>query len=166
MRRGFNMYAEDLCKLIKIYDNVEINRTTIEYIIRAFSEYICAVDNEYLYNKTFLNEYIDSFVNSTCMLQKKRNLLESFIKGFNLHKDSIFIDIDSAWTYDGRIKENDKAINLHCNFDKWKVNSNIASYQIRYLGTHDLVIAGVIDIKNKDKKIEEIFNLFEDRLKM
>lgn len=160
------MYADDLCKWIKIDDNGKIDRITIEYIIRAFSEYICAVDNEYLYNKTFLNEYIGSFVNSTCMLQKKRNLLECLINKFNLYKGSIFIDIDRAWTYDGRVKENDKAINLHCNFDKWKVNSNAASYEIRYLGTCDLVIAGIIDINNKDKEIEEVYNLFEDRLKM
>ena len=35
----------------------------IEIIIKAFSDYITAVDSEYQYNKTFLKDFIPAFIN-------------------------------------------------------------------------------------------------------
>ena len=37
-------------------------KENIEMIIKAFSDYITAVDSEYLYNKTFLKNFIPAFI--------------------------------------------------------------------------------------------------------
>lgn len=136
----------------------ENDKTFIEETVKAYSEYIYAVDAEYLYNKTFLNDFIDDFFYSTEMLRIKKECLEQILNKLEKYKKSISINLDGAWRYDG------KKITLSDSFDKSKVNTEIINYQIKRLDNPLFVIAGVIDITKKDENIEEVVNLFNDRL--
>ena len=48
---------------------------SIEQIIGAFSEYIVAVNPEYVYNKTFLNAYVEDFIQCQKALKLKYQIL-------------------------------------------------------------------------------------------
>lgn len=49
---------------------------SIEQIIGAFSEYIVAVNPEYVYNKTFLNAYVEDFIQCQKALKLKYQILK------------------------------------------------------------------------------------------
>ena len=52
-------------------ENVE----DIEQIIDAFSEYIVAVNPEYVYNKTYLSTYVEDFIQCQKALRQKYQVL-------------------------------------------------------------------------------------------
>lgn len=137
----------------------------IEETIKAFSEYVCTVDQEYQYNKTFLNGFIDYFVGNTMMLQAKKKCMLQIVDRLKAYKEYIIINIDDAWLYEGKKEaENKNPITLSKTFDRWSVNSNTINYQIRYIQIPGFVIAGTIDMTKQKKDIEEVFKLFTDRL--
>lgn len=159
------MSESDFSKWIEKKSISSDEQAAIEEVIKAFSEYVYAVDQEYQYNKTFLNGFIDSFVKSTKMLQEKKKCMLQIIDRLKIYKESIIIKIDDAWVYEGKKEtENKNPISLSKNFDRWSVNSDKISYQIRYTQIPEFVIAGTISMKQQKKEVEEVFNLFVDRL--
>ena len=163
------MSESDLRKWIENKKISSDNQAAIEELIKAFSEYICAVDQEYLYNKTFLNCFIESFISSTLMLQSKRECMLQIIDKLNDYKESINIDIDGALKYEGKNKEEVKNhISLSNSFDRWMVNSNKIRYQIRFVDNPGFVISGTMNIDESEQKkeIEGVVSLFKNRLKM
>lgn len=149
------MCESDLCEWIK-KSHIRWDGKSIERVIKAFSEYVCAVDQEYLYNKTFLNEFIESFIESTQMLCKKRECMKQLLDYLEDYKEAINIDIDGAWIYEGR----NNSITLSSSFDKRQVNTNKIKCQIRYLEIPSFVIAK--DVSKEE--IKEVANLFKSRL--
>lgn len=159
------MSESDFSKWIEKKSISSGEQIVIEEIIKAFSDYICSVDQEYLYNKTFLTGFIDSFVDSTNMLQAKKKCMLQIINRLKAYKENIVINIDDAWLYEGKKEaENKNPITLSKTFDRWSVNSNKINYQIRYIQIPGFVIAGTIDMTNQKIDIEEVFSLFIDRL--
>ncbi len=159
------MCENDLSKWIEgkriIQKKIDIidEENLINEIVRAFSEYICAVDQEYQYNKNYLNGFIEYFIESIKKLREKKKYMQQLLETFDEYKGAINIDIDGAWIYEGK---NDQIILSSC-FDKQQVNANKLRLQIKHLETPAFVIAKTIDIADH-KKIEEVKNLFENRL--
>ncbi|SDB33976.1 hypothetical protein SAMN02910417_02513 [Eubacterium oxidoreducens] len=139
-------------------------KADIEVIIKAFSDYMTAVDPEYQYNKTFLKDFIPSFIMSNKMLNTKKAFLDTLIDSLNDYKEKLKIEIDNAWKYDGT-KDSVILANF---FDKSKVNSGKLYYQINYIDEKSFVLAGSIKTekldKDIDKVIEEVVDLFLSRL--
>lgn len=80
----------------------------IEQIIGAFSEYIVAVNPEYVYNKTYLCTYLEEFFLCQKALKLKYEILMNkiLVKIFaaGIDKECI-INIDEAWKFEkGKIK--------------------------------------------------------------
>lgn len=159
------MGESDFCKWIEKKSIKANDQMEIEETIKAFSEYVCTVDQEYQYNKTFLNGFIDYFVGNTMMLQAKKKCMLQIVDRLKAYKEFIIIKVDDAWVYDGKKEtENKNPITLSKTFDRWSVNSNTINYQIRYIQDPGFVIAGTIDMTKQKKDIEEVFSLFIDRL--
>lgn len=138
----------------------------IEIIIKAFSDYVTAVDPEYQYNKTFLKAFIPEFILSNRMLNTKKVFLDKLIDSLQDYKDNLRIEIDNAWKYEQN--DGEDRIVLSNIFSKSKVNSGKMYYQIKYTGDYPFVLAGSIKTekleKGIDNEIEEVVNLFLDRL--
>lgn len=136
----------------------------IELIIKAFSDYVTAVDPEYQYNKTFLKDFIPAFIISNKKLNTKKIFLDKLIDSIQDYKEKLRIEIDNAWIYEG-IK--DKVV-LANYLNKSKVNSGKMYYQINYIDENSFVIAGNIKTekmdREMDKEIEEVVELFLNRL--
>ncbi len=161
------MCESDLSKWIERKCNIQnkIDKNDEKYmigeIVNAFSEYIYAVDPEYQYNKSFLIGFIENFSESIKKLRKKKKWMLQLLESLDVYKNSINIDIDGAWAYEG-IEEK---IVLSDSFDRRLVNADKLRVQIKYLGTPEFVIAKTINFSNS-KEIEEVKNLFENRLNM
>lgn len=142
-------------------------KSHIEIIIKAFSDYITAVDPEYLYNKTFLKDFIPAFISSNEKLNIKKEFLIKLIDSLCEYKGELKIEIDNAWLYD---ETKDSKIILLNNFNKSKVNSDKLYYQIKYDGEKSFVIADCVELdklnKDMDTTIEEVKNLCSDRFKI
>lgn len=161
-----SMSESDFCKWIEKKNITPHEQTAIEEVIKAFSEFICAVDQEYQYNKTFLNGFIDSFVDCTKMLQEKKKCMLRIINGLKVYKESIVINIDDVWIYEGKKEtENKNPITLSKSFNRWNIKSNKTRYQIRYIQIPEFVIAGTIDMAKEAKEIQKVLNLFNERIK-
>lgn len=139
-------------------------KAEIEIIIKAFSDYMTAVDPEYQYNKTFLKDFIPAFVISNKMLNAKKVFLTNLIDSLQDYKEALRIEIDNAWIYEGAKQK----VILANVFSKSRVNSGKLYYQIYYEGKNSFVIANNIKVekldKRMDKEIQEVVDLFLDRL--
>jgi len=142
-------------------------KENIEMIIKAFSDYITAVDSEYLYNKTFLKKFIPAFILSNENLNIKKEFLIKLKDSLQEYKENLKIEIDNAWHFDGT---KSCEIILLNNFNKSKVNSDKLYYQIKYDGKKSFVIADCVELdklnRDMDKTIKEVKNLFSDRFKI
>lgn len=142
-------------------------KENIEMIIKAFSDYITAVDSEYLYNKTFLKKFIPAFILSNENLNIKKEFLIKLKDSLQEYKENLKIEIDNAWHFDGT---KSYEIILLNNFNKSKVNSDKLYYQIKYDGKKSFVIADCVELdklnRDMDKTIKEVKNLFSDRFKI
>jgi len=143
-------------------------KENIEMIIKAFSDYITAVDSEYLYNKTFLKNFIPAFILSNEKLKIKKEFLIKLIDSLQEYKGNLKIEIDNAWHFDGT--KSDEIILLN-NFNKSKVNSFKLYYQVKYSVEKSFSIAGFIEFKKRrefeeltDREIKKIKGIFLDRV--
>lgn len=79
------------------------NAEAIEQIIDAFSEYIVAVNPEYVYNKTYLSTYVEDFIQCQKALRQKYqvllNKILAKILAAGIEKECI-INIDGAWIFE------------------------------------------------------------------
>lgn len=139
-------------------------QSEIELLIKAFSDYMTAVDPEYQYNKTFLKDFIPSFIVSNKKLNAKKCFLDTLIESLQDYKEKLRIEIDNAWIYDG-IKNN---VILASVFNKSRVNSENLYYQINYIAEKSFVLAGSIKTEKLNKEmntaIKEVVDLFLSRL--
>lgn len=75
----------------------------IQQMIGAFSEYIVAVNPEYAYNKTYLNAYVEEFIQCQKVLKLKHQILLNKIL-FRILAAGIgqecIINIDNVWKYE------------------------------------------------------------------
>ena len=150
--------TSDLYKWLQKGQISDDEKESIKTIIKAFSDYVTAVDSEYLYNKTFLKDFIPAFILCNEKLNVKKEFLIKLIDALQEYKGNLKIEIDNVWQYDGT--KSDEIILLN-NFDKLKVNSAKLYYQLKYSVEKSFTIAGFIELK----KCEELEELIDAEIK-
>ena len=142
----------------------EDDELKIQNIIFAFSEYMVATNPDYLYNKTYLNAFVDGFLNCKIELKKKRDILEkkilNEIDNAGISRTEIVIRVDRAWISKSSGTELLNAFNLN------SVKSNVMKYEIEYVGEKGFVVANNADITKKyEQTLKEDIELFIKRYK-
>lgn len=140
------------------------NGKNIEQVIRAFSEYIVAVNSEYAYNKTYLSAYVEDFIQCQKALKIKYQILLDKIL------DSLFeagieqefiINIDGVWKYEnGEVK-------LSNTFNPYIIKSQKMQLELELVHENGFVIAEEISIDNNnyEKIIDACIETFIERRK-
>ena len=142
----------------------EDDELKIQNIIFAFSEYMVATNPDYLYNKTYLNAFVDGFLNCKIELKKKRDVLEkkilNEIDNAGISRTEIVIRVDRAWISKSSGTELLNAFNLN------SVKSNVMKYEIEFVGEKGFVVANNADITKKyEVMLKEDIELFIKRYK-
>lgn len=131
-------------------DFTEKETEEIEEAIGAFSEYIVAVNPDYLYSKTYLISFLEEFFNCRRKLKKKREILESEIllqlQRYEVDYQYYRVNIDNAW-----INQNGKTSLLN-NLNITQVKSNKMQFDIEYTGKSSFAIADEVDLTKDDYK--------------
>lgn len=127
--------------------------------IKAFSEYMVAIDPEYKYNKSFLSGFAEEFVGSIAQFQNKKKIFENvIIKPFEDYFEEVSIIMDDAW-----ICENGQ-IDLSNKFNSSLVNSDEIQYQIKHFKAPEFVIAKKTNVADVEKNIQEDLERFLCRI--
>lgn len=135
----------------------------IEKIIGAFSEYIVAVNPNYVYNKTYLSAFVEEFVTCQKSLKLKYQILSDKILKkvmlVGLERECVII-IDDAWRCErGKIELNNM-INPSC------VKSDKIQLVLELIRDNGFVIAEDININGDyDKVLDECISAFINRRK-
>lgn len=147
------MGIQNTKKFQKFVENQKISddrEKDIEEIIDAFSEYVVAVNPNYIYNKTYLSSYIEEFVQCQKELKRKYNILKNEIltklmtEGI---KDGYEITIDGAWKYEkGEIK-------LTNHFNPNIIKRNKMQIEIELIHEKGFLVANEISLANDYEKI-------------
>ncbi len=141
----------------------EQEEKNIEKIIKAFSEYISAVNPDYAYNKTYLSAYVQEFILCQRTLKRKYGILcDKIITKIllaNAGDDSVVV-IDETWTYvKGKIHLSN-SINSHF------VKSNKMRVEIECIHENGFVVAEEINLEEDyDEKLEACISGFIDQRK-
>lgn len=134
----------------------------IKKVIEAFSEYIVAVNPNYVYNKTYLGSYVEQFILCQKELCKKNEIMKKLITKVLVagwQKDcSIYID--RAWIY----KKEELKLNNSLNPEI--ICSSKMQVEIEFIHDNGFVIVEEFDFeKDHDEQIEKIFSLYVARRK-
>lgn len=135
----------------------------IEQVIGAFSEYIVAVNPEYVYNKSYLCAYVNDFFLCQKALKLKYQILKNKILvklvAAGIDKECI-INIDEAWKYEkGKIKLSNLIYPNIVKKDKMQV-------QLEFIHSNGFVIAEEIDIEeNYEDTLDVCISTFIERRK-
>lgn len=125
---------------------------SIEQIIGAFSEYIVAVNPEYVYNKTFLNAYVEDFIQCQKALKLKYKILINKILVKILDagiEQECIINIDDVWIVEkGKIK-------LSNSINPYIVKRHKLQFELELVHEHGFVIAEEINV---DEEYESVID--------
>lgn len=117
---------ETFCKLYDKLSSKEEMRELFEEEIKCFSLYLSHVNQDYVYNATFLPQFNDDFWNFLCAFNKKYKIVEKLFDVAEKYYN-VTLKIDRYWmmTVDekGKIKKSTlKAISLYnVPYLNWKV---------------------------------------------
>lgn len=134
----------------------------IQQMIGAFSEYIVAVNPEYVYNKTYLSAYVDDFIQCQKALKSKYEILFNKIlvriSAAGIEQECV-INIDDAWKFEkGKVKL--------CNtFNPYIVKSEKIQFELELIHENGFVIAEEINIDDNYENVIDacISNFIEQR---
>jgi len=151
---------EDFIVNQEISDEKEKN---IQQMIRAFSEYIVAVNPEYAYNKTYLSAYVEDFIQCQKVLKLKYQILLNKILvkilAAGIEQECI-INIDDVWKFEnGKVK-------LSNTFNPYIVKRHKMQLELELVHENGFVIAEEICIDdNYDNIIDACIATFVERRK-
>jgi hypothetical protein len=160
------MIIQNTKKLQNFIVNEEISGEGGEYIeqiIDAFSEYIVAINSEYVYNKTYLGAHVEKFIKCQKILKLKYQILMDKIMdslvAFGIEKECI-ITIDNAWKVDkGEVR-------LLNSFNPDIVTKNKIQFEIELIHGDGCVIAEEITINGEyENTIDVCISNFIERRK-
>lgn len=148
-------------KFIEKWEISDEKAKDIEQIIEAFSEYIGAVNPEYVYNKTYLNSYVKEFIQCQKALKSKHQLLvrKILIKFMSegIEKECI-ITVDGVW----RCEKGE--IDLTNSIDLYAVQRNRIQIELEWVHDNGFVIAEEINIDEPyDEVLDDCISTFIDR---
>lgn len=145
---------------IEVQELFSEQENNIQQIIAAFSEYVVAVNPDYIYNKTYLNSYIDDFIKSQKALKRKRIILKEIsikLNNIGFEKETI-VKIDNTWTLE---KGN---ISLSNTFDQHIVQKEAIQLEIKSTG-YDIVVAKEISFHdNFENKLDNCISNFIEQI--
>lgn len=155
--------TQNFQKFIVKQDIDEVKTRAIEQIIEAFAEYIEAVNQDYVYNKTYLNTYVEGFIQCQKALKSKYRILQdNILKTIHTYgvENECVISIDEAWIY-----KNGKII-LSNFINPYIVKSNKVQVKIELMHENGFVIAEEIKLDGDyKKKLDKCISVFIDRRK-
>ncbi|MBD5462199.1 MAG: hypothetical protein HDR24_03945 [Lachnospiraceae bacterium] len=135
----------------------------IEQIIAAFSEYIVAVNPEYVYNKTYLRTYVEDFIKCQKALKLKYQILLNNILvkilAAGIERECI-INIDDVWKVEkGKI--------ILCNsINPYIVTRNKMQFELELIHENGFVIAEEINIDEEyENMLDVCISTFIERRK-
>lgn len=151
----------DLQEFIVCHEISDEESKDIEVMIKAFSEYLVAVNPDYVYNKTYLGAFVEDFVLCQNALKLKYQILSGKIlnklEKMGIEKDCS-IRIDGAWKYEKGILKLSNSIN------PYYVKKNKMQVEMEFIHDKGFVIADEIDIAEEyDEKLEECISAFTSR---
>lgn len=155
--------TKDLQNFIENQEMSDDKVKDIGQIIGAFSEYIVAVNPDYVYNKTYLSSYVEDFILCQKALKKKCRILINKI----LHKlmeagieNECIINIDGAWRFEkGKIRLN------NC-LNPYYIKSNKIRVEIELIHDKGFVIAEEINIDTDyNEVLDKCISVFINRRK-
>lgn len=146
---------------IEIQEILPEQENSIQQIIEAFSEYLVAVNPDYIYNKTYLNAYIDDFIKTQKVLKQKHRKLKEIsinLNNIGLEKETI-VKIDDTWTLE---KGN---ISLSNTFDQHIVQKKSIQLEIKSTD-YDIVVAKRINFHdNFENKLDDCISNFIEQIR-
>lgn len=136
---------------------------SVQQMIGAFSEYIVAVNPEYVYNKTYLSAYVEDFIQCQKVLKLKHKILLKQILDRILAvgvEQECIINIDDVWKFEkGKVK-------LNNTFDPYIVKRHKIQLELEFIHENGFVIAEEICITdNYEKVIDACIATFIERRK-
>jgi hypothetical protein len=155
--------TRDLQEFVVCHEISDKESKDIEMMIKAFSEYLVAVNPDYVYNKTYLGAFVEDFVLCQRALKLKYQILSEKIIT-QLEKIGIESDcsirIDGAWKYEnGKLK-------LSNLINPYYVKKNKMQVEMEFIHDNGFVIAEEIDIAEEyDEKLETCISEFVSRRK-
>ena len=153
--------TRNLQKFVETHEISDEKSKDIEMIIKAFSEYLVAVNPDYVYNKTYLGAFVEDFVLCQRALKLKYQILSDKIlnklEKMGLEKDCS-IRIDGAWKYEkGKLK-------LENSINPYYVKKDKIQVEMEFMHDRGFVIAEEIDIAEEyDEKLEVCISAFVSR---
>lgn len=144
----------------EISDEEEEN---IKQIIGAFSEYIVAVNPEYVYNKSYLSAYVEDFIQCQKALKLKYQILLNKILvkilAAGIEQECI-INIDDAWRVErGKIK-------LNNSINPFTVKRHKLQFELEMIHENGFIITEEINIDEDYENILDVcISIFIERRK-
>jgi hypothetical protein len=141
----------------------EEKEKNIEQIIGAFSEYIVAVNPEYAYNKTYLNAYVEDFIQCQKSLKLKYQILLNKILVRIMAagiEQECKINIDDVWKFEnGKVK-------LSNTFNPYIIKRHKFRFELELIHENGFLIAEEINIdEDYENKIDVCIATFIERRK-
>lgn len=155
--------TKDLHNYIVKKDVSDESAESIEQIIKAFSEFIVAVNPDYIYNKTYMGAFVEDFILCQKSLKQKyqiliRKILPQFLAE-GIEKECE-ITIDGAWKFEKG------AIKLNNSLNQYYVKRNKMQIEIELIHDKGFVVAEEINIDREcDKAIDDCILTFLNRRK-
>ena len=151
---------QNFIKNNEITDEISQN---IEQLIGAFSEYIVAVNPDYVYNKTYLSAYVEEFISCQKALKRKYQILISkiltkiMVEGI---EEECVIVVDGAWKCEkGKVK-------LSNSIDPRVVKRNTMQIELELIHDNGFVITDEINTdEDYDTVLDDCISTFIDRRK-
>lgn len=140
-------------------DITEEKADGIKRLIGAFSEYLSAVNPDYVYNKTYMNAYVDDFILCQKALKIKYQILCDNVlirlSTLGMKKNDFTICVDGAWKYEGGKLE------LTGTMNPYYVKKNKIQIELEFIGDKGFVIAKELDINGEyDKELDDYVSEF------
>lgn len=153
--------TRNLQKFVVCHEISDEESKDIEMMIKAFSEYLVAVNPDYVYNKTYLGAFVEDFVLCQRALKLKYQiLLDKIITKLEKRgmESDCSIRIDRAWIYEkGKLK-------LSNSINPYYVKKDKIQVEIEFMHDKGFVIAEEIDITEEyDETLEKCISKFVSR---
>lgn len=133
---------ETFCKLYDKLSSKEEMRELFEEEIKCFSLYLSHVNQDYVYNATFLPQFNDDFWNFLCAFNKKYKIVEKLFDVAEKYYN-VTLKIDRYWmmTVDekGKIKKSTLSGVDYINYDKQDNISDTTKYEDHFVAENRLI---------------------------
>lgn len=133
--------------------DLNISENELKLFLKAYSEFIVAVNPDYYYNKTYLQTYFEDFLNVNRNLKNKKIILERIVDTIETsvyEKSDFKINIDNILVY------HNEEIAINNKFNKDTAMNKKIAIQYEYTNDMDYIRFYECNIDEPDKYIKVI----------